>query len=448
MDFIANSEEQRAEMLRTIGVASVDDLFAAVPSELWRPPPAADDGLSESEGMRLFAAAAASNTYATYDSYLGAGAERHHTPAVVARLCSKGEFLTSYTPYQAEASQGMLQVIFEFQSTICALTGLDVANASLYDGAASCAEAATMALRLRPGRHEIVVAETLHPHYRAVVEQYLAATGATVITVPAGSDGGVDADALAARLSDRVAAVLLQSPNFWGIVEAGEPLFARAHAIGALAILCGSPLAMALFANAADQGADIAAGDCQPLGLPLNFGGPYVGYLACREAFVRQMPGRLVGRARDARGRDGFVLTLQAREQHIRREKATSNVCTNQALAAMAALVAAMWYGPHGLEALALTNYQRTAYLRQRLAALPGVTTLGGDRHFNEFVVDFGLPTDVVEAHFRSQDILAGIPLKRWYPHMANSLLVCVTELKERSHLDHYVAVAASLPRS
>ena len=321
MDFISNREEQLQAMLSTLGVERVDQLFAAIPAELKMAPPSKDDGLSEYEGMRLLEALAEKNSFSTLDNYLGAGAYEHHVPALVGAICSKSEFLTAYTPYQAEASQGTLQATFEFQSAICALTGLEVANASLYDGASACAEALLMALRINPERRRLLVGKSLHPHYRAVVEQYLGTHIAQIEEIPYKPDGTVNRELLEAMIDDQTAALLLQSPNFFGVVEELGEIFQRCRSHGAISILCANPLAYGLFRSAGEQGADVAVGDCQPFGIALQYGGPYAGYLACREPFMRQMPGRLVGETVDADGKRGFVLTLQAREQNIRREE-------------------------------------------------------------------------------------------------------------------------------
>ncbi len=445
MDFISNQKEQVEAMLETIGVASVDELFSAIPKQLKLQAPVFDDGLSEGEGMRLMESLAAKNTFPLFDNYLGAGAYEHHVPALVGAVCAKSEFLTAYTPYQAEASQGMLQAIFEFQSVVCALTGLDVANASLYDAATACAEALLMCLRLKKERRKIVVARSLHPHYRAVVEQFLLGHGVTIEWIPFTTTGQSDLSEALRLIDDQTVAVLLQYPNFFGIVDDVAAVSVKAKQCEALTVICANPLIYGLYASAAEVGADIAVGDMQPLGLPLQYGGPYVGYLACRQELVRQMPGRVVGETVDQKGRRGFVLTLQAREQHIRREKATSNICTNQALAALACLVGVLWYGKRGLQLLALTNFQRTAYLKQQLKSLPHVQTLGEAANFNEFAISFGRPLEEVYAHFRAQHIEPGVDLGRYYPELKDYLLVAVTETKDKAMLDRYVAVARAL---
>jgi glycine dehydrogenase subunit 1 len=444
MDFISNKEAQIKLMLEAIGIKEIEDLFSSIPEKIRIPKPSHDDGLCEYEGMRLMEALSAKNTYPQFENYLGAGAYEHHVPALVNAICSKSEFLTSYTPYQAEASQGLLQIIFEYQSAICALTGMDVSNASLYDGASACAEAVLMALRHRSDRSKILISRSFHPHYRSVVEQYLASHEYEIKEIPFTHDGRMDQAAFESILDTSTAAVLLQSPNFFGVVEEIKNFSDSAKKNGALTILCSNPLSYGLFSSAAELGVDIAVGDCQPLGLPLQFGGPYVGYMACKTDLIRQMPGRIVGETVDAKGRRGFVLTLQAREQHIRREKAASNICTNQTLAALASLVTILWYGKQGLKKLALTNFQRAAYLKSKLQRLPSLST-NPVICFNEFVLAFDKPMEHVMTHFRRHGIEPGLDLERYYPELKNHLLVAVTETKSKNQLDHYFATASTL---
>jgi glycine dehydrogenase subunit 1 len=447
MDFISNKKPQILEMLAAIGVANVEELFGDIPANLRCKPPAANDGLSEMEGMQLMESIAAMNTFPYFDNYLGAGAYEHHVPAIVGAICSKSEFLTSYTPYQPEASQGMLQIIFEFQSAVCALTGLDVANASVYDGANSCAEGMLMSLRLNKDRNKIYVAESLHPHYRGVVDQYLGNLvnhhGLEIHTLPFLPNGQIDLSQL--KFDSQTAAVLVQSPNFLGIIEDVKSISAKAKEAGALTVLCANPMSYGLYGSAAENGVDIAVGDTQPFGLPLQFGGPYVGYISCRQELVRQMPGRIVGETVDTEGRRGFVLTLQAREQHIRREKATSNICSNQNLAALASLIAILWYGKQGVGKLALTNFQRASYLRDQLSKVPGISLIGDAPFFNEFVVKFEGPLDSVQDHFREARIEPGLDLGKYFDRLSGCLLVAVTETKSREQMDRYVAVCSEL---
>lgn len=442
MDFISNKDPQIQEMLRVIGVSSIDELFRDVPQKLCLGAPAKDDGLSEYEGLLLMEKLAAQNTYSSFENYLGAGAYEHHVPALIGAICSKSEFLTSYTPYQAEASQGMLQAIFEFQSTICALTGLDVSNASLYDGASACAEALLMSLRLHKDRNKVVVAESLHPHYRAVVQQYLDSHHTDIEWIPFQTDGCLNQQKFKELVDEQTAAVLVAYPNFFGVIDDIKNLSAYAKSKGALTVVCANPMVYGLYASAREIGADIAVGDCQPLGLPLQYGGPYAGYMACREEFVRQLPGRIAGETVDAKGRRGFVLTLQAREQHIRREKATSNICTNQALAALAALIGILWYGKKGLPKLALTNHQRTAYLKAQLEKIPGIQMMGNAAFFNEFAYKLDASIEKIQQVFRAQGIEPGLDLGNYYPQLKGFLLTAVTETKSQEQLDRYVEIA------
>lgn len=441
MDFISNKDCQNEEMLKAMGLSSIGDLFASIPEKLKLAAPEKDDGISEFEGMRLMEKLAAKNSFPSFDNYLGAGSYEHHVPAIVSAICSKSEFLTSYTPYQAEASQGMLQSIFEFQSCICALTGMDAANASLYDGASACAEAVLMALRHRKECNKILISRSLHPHYRLVVEQYVGSHATHIETVPFLEDGSLDFASYKQALDRNTAAVLVQNPNFFGVVEDLFLISAAAKEAGTLTIVCSNPLSYGLLASAAALNADIAVGDCQPFGLSMAYGGPYSGYIACKQDLVRQLPGRIVGETIDTQGRRGFVLTLQAREQHIRREKATSNVCTNQALAALASLVGMLWYGKQGIHELALTNFQRTAYLMEQVKGIPGVSVRDGVPHFNEFVVRFSQPLEQIFKKFRARGIEPGLDLGRYYPEWSGCLLVAVTETKSKQDLDRYVEV-------
>lgn len=445
MDFISNKEPQIEEMLKVLNVKNIEELFEAIPQNLRHPAPAHDDGLSELEGIRLMEELSSSNSFPKFTSYLGAGSYEHHIPALISSICSKSEFLTSYTPYQPEASQGMLQSIFEFQSVICALTKMDVSNASVYDGASACAEAILMALRYHKNRSKILIAESLHPNYLAVVKQYISTHDVQIEMIPFLASGKLDLEFLNAKLSDDTAAVLVQSPNFFGIVEDLKTIAEKAKAKNSLSIASANPLSYALFEAAGALGIDIAVGDCQPLGLPLQFGGPYVGYMACKQQLLRQLPGRIVGQTKDVKGDRGYVLTLQTREQHIRRDKATSNICTNQALAAMASLIALLWYGKIGLQKLALTNFQRATYLKEELKKIPNTTVLTGDPMFNEFAIKFSKSRAHVQAAFRKENIEPGLSIDTYYPSLKNYFLVAVTETKTLADLNRYLKIARQL---
>lgn len=428
MDFVSNKKIQREEMLKEIGVLSFEELLQNIPRSLLLSPPVDEDGLSEYEGFSLIEKISKENLYPELESYLGAGAYQHHIPAIVSTVIGRSEFLTSYTPYQAEASQGLLQAIFEYQTAIVSLTGMEVSNASVYDGASACAEACLMALRHKDGMKKIAISETVHPLYRKVVELYLEGIEAEIDLIPM-KKGITDFH----RLQGEYACILMQSPNFFGYLESIP------KDLETIVILCSNPLSYGLFPSARTQGADIAVGDLQPFGLPLSFGGPYSGYMTCTKEFTRKLPGRIVGRTEDSKGKRGYVLTLQAREQHIRREKATSNICTNQTLTTIAALVTMLWYGPEGMKKWALTNYQRTHYLRKLLPNDPFST---GTDFFNEFPLCFSQPLDLVLKSFRSEGIDPGFPLEQYYPTLKNCLLVNVTELKDKNQLDRFAKIA------
>jgi glycine dehydrogenase subunit 1 len=445
MDFISNKEKQIKEMLEAIGVKDVKELFSSVPENLLCPRSEKEDGLSEMEGIRLMEEIASKNVYPSYDSYLGAGAYEHYVPALVDALCSRSEFLTAYTPYQAEASQGMLQAIFEYQSAVSAMTGMEVANASVYDGSSACAEALLMAMRVKKKAKRIVIAESLHPHYRAVVEQYLSSFPIEIVSIPCDKSGVIDQASADKLINEDTAAVLIQSPNFYGVVDELDSLIAKAKSCGALVVICADLLAYGLYKSAGELGADIAVGDSQSFGLPLQYGGPYAGYMACKKELVRQMPGRIVGKTLDTKGREGYVLTLQAREQHIRREKATSNICSNQNLAALAALFAILWYGKEGVRKLALSNYRRTAYLKRNLGELKGIKILSTAPVFNEFILDFGLEPEKIHRVFNQEKIAPGVDLGKIDPKREGQFLVAVTETKTQEQLDHYISVAKEI---
>lgn len=440
MDFISNKDIQNQKMLEAIGIKSVEELFKAIPGHLFLQAPSTDDGLSEYEGIKLMERLATLNTYPQFQNYLGAGAYEHHVPAIISSITSKAQFLTSYTPYQPEASQGMLQAIFEYQSAVCALTGMDASNASLYDGASACAESVLMALRILKDRKKVVIAESVHPHYLAVVKQYISSHDTVIETLPFGADGNLDNALFSSVIDEETACVLIQVPNFFGTIEDVKQLVDKIRSTRALVIVCANPMAYGLFKSAKELGADIAVGDLQPFGLPLQFGGPYVGYIACKQEFIRQLPGRIVGETKDTNGRRGFVLTLQAREQHIRRDKATSNICSNQALAALACLVGVLWYGKQGVTKLALANYQRANYLKQGFID-QGIEIMNRGTSFNEFTAIFKQPLDEVLAHFRRQGIEPGVDLSRFFPEFDHHLLIAVTETKSKQDLDHYLQI-------
>ncbi|MDI3299485.1 MAG: aminomethyl-transferring glycine dehydrogenase subunit GcvPA [Bacillota bacterium] len=439
MSYIPQGEAERGRMLEALGLRSVEELYAGLPEEArLRRPLDLPGPMSELELERHLRALAARNADASRAvCFLGAGAYDRWVPAVVDSLVSRGEFLTAYTPYQPEVSQGTLQSIFEYQSMICGLTGLEVANASLYDGASALGEALLMAANVT-GRERFLLPATLHPFYREVAEVYARGPRLRLETLP--EAGGRIAAGATERVDDGVAAVVVQQPNFLGLIEDPRPLIEAAHARGALAILVVDPVALGLLASPGELGADIAVGEGQPLGSHLQFGGPYLGFLAARERFVRRMPGRIAGQTRDVDGRVGYVLTLQAREQHIRRERATSNVCTNEALVALAASIYLATLGPAGLREVARQSALKARYLAGELAGLPGVRLPLGGPFFDEFVVEFEREAEGVVGAMLEKGFLAGFPLGRVRPGWERRLLVAVTEKRSRAELDGYVA--------
>ncbi len=441
MSTLSLSEQDRREMLARIGVSSVDKLFCCIPDhvrlrrDLDLPGP-----LSELELVRRMDSLGGRNPASECLSFLGGGAYAHFIPAVVDYLSSRGEFVSPYTPYQPEVSQGTLQAIFEFQTLICQLTGLDVANASLYDGATAAAEAVLTATRVK-NRNRVVVTRTLHPQYRATIRTYTRNLGIEVVEAPFAATGRLDAPALAGLVDERTAAVIVQSPNYFGICEDLRAASDAAHAKGALSVLVVSEaLSLALLEAPGALGVDIATGEAMSFGLPLGFGGPYLGFLAARKEFLRQLPGRLCGRTTDVEGRRGFVLTLSTREQHIRREKATSNICTNQALCALRATMWLEALGKEGVRELARQNVQKAAYAAAVLTAVPGVRRLHAAPVFNEFALAFPKPWPKVDAALRAKGILGGLPLEGDYPEFKNAALICVTELATRPDIDRLAA--------
>lgn len=446
MRYLPNSEGDRQQMLASLGLSSVDDLFQSIPDAVrLNRRLALPRALSEPEIIETFRERAAENAHGAL-RLLGAGAYEHFRPIVVDALISRGEFFTAYTPYQAEISQGTLQSVFEFQSLMCQLTGQEVANASLYDGSTALAEAVMMAIRVT-GRRRVLVARSVHPEYREVLHTYLRGQEIEVVEIPFLEDGRADLAAAASALDDQTAALALQSPNFFGCLEEIPAAAGHAHRHGALLVAAiAETVSLGVVRPPAE--ADIVALEAQPLGLPPSYGGPYVGVIACRQEFVRSMPGRLAGQTTDRDGHRGFVLTLATREQHIRREKATSNICTNQALCALAVTIFLSVYGKEGLRELALQNLAKARYLADRLAKLPGVRLPFSAAFFNEFVIEVESDAARVHRQLLAQKIVAGVPLWRWYPGRKNALLLCVTETVKRSELDRFVSALEEALRS
>jgi glycine dehydrogenase subunit 1 len=435
MNYIPNTETDRQAMLQAVGVESVEALFEGVPAAVRFPkldlPPALSEIEILAELQRLTAQNADANQYAWF---LGAGAYNHFVPSVVTQLQMRNEFYTAYTPYQPEASQGTLQAIFEYQSMVAALTGMEVVNASHYDGATALAEAAMMSLHATQGnRTKIVVSPNVHPQYRTVLRAYLQGTAATL----AGDDN--PANDLAAMLDEKTAGLVVQSPNFFGELEPLAGLAEAVHAAGALLIVHVDPISLGLFKPPGQYGTDIVTGEGHSLGNHLNFGGPYLGLFATTHKLMRKMPGRLVGQTTDTQGRRGFVLTLSTREQHIRREKATSNICTNQGLMALGAAIYLATMGKQGLRQVAELCYHRAHYAAAEIGKLTGYEVLNHRPFFKEFVVRCPRPAVEIVARLTAQKIMPGYALSQEFPKRPNDLLICVTEMNPKTQIDRLV---------
>jgi glycine dehydrogenase subunit 1 len=437
MPFIPVTPAQRDDMLRTLGISSTEELFAEIPGALRFPALNLDPGLSETETLREIAELADLNAGADqYRWFLGAGAYDHFIPAAVGALASRGEFLTAYTPYQAEVSQGTLQVIFEYQSMIAELTGMDVVNAGHYDGASALAEAVLMAVRTAvktTGSRRVLLPADLHPEYRQVLETYLAAAGALTETYT-----GSPAHAAEAGTADGLACLVAAYPGFFGLVPDLAGAAEAVHRRGGLFIVTADPLMLGLFKSPGAFGADIVTAEGQGLGNDLNYGGPFLGVMAVREALTRKLPGRIAGEAWDQKGRRGFVLTLAAREQHIRREKAVSNICSNQGLAALRSCVYLALMGKQGLRRAAELCWHKSHYAAKQIAALPGFSLAPG-LFFKEFTVTLpGNAEEAAEGLYQKR-IVPGLPLSRYFPERPKDLLVCVTEKNTRADIDELV---------
>ncbi|MHB1021546.1 MAG: aminomethyl-transferring glycine dehydrogenase subunit GcvPA [Acidobacteriaceae bacterium] len=443
MRYLPKSPADRKEMLAAIGVQSMDDLFATIPAE-YRLTRDLDvpRQMAESEIIDHFKQAADRNAVG-YASFLGAGAYRHYKPVIIDALVQRGEFLTSYTPYQAEISQGTLQAMFEFQSMICELTGMEIANASMYDGSTGAAEAVMMAVRVT-GRHNVVVARSVHPEYREVLHTYAQHQGLPTEYVDFAHNGRVDLAKLDAAITKDTACVLIQSPNFFGTVEDVQTIADLVHRKGAqLIVSIAEAVSLGIVRPPAE--ADIVSLEAQSFGVAVGFGGPYCGVIACKEKFLRQMPGRLIGETKDKNGKRGYVLTLSTREQHIRREKATSNICTNQALVALIATIYLTVYGKLGLKELAEQNLAKAHYTMATLKQTTGAKLLfNGTPRFHEFVLELPADAEQVNAALLEKKIIGGLPLKKWYPELGNATLWCATELTTREQIDTAAAALQS----
>src|SRR5450432_1865708 len=445
MRYLPKSPSDREAMLRTIGAGSIDDLFSPIPAEyrLQRDLKIPRQ-MAESEIVDWFQQRARENGEG-YTVFLGAGAYNHYRPVIIDSLVSRGEFRTAYTPYQAEISQGTLQAIFEFQTMICELTGMEVANASMYDGSTAAAEAVMMAVRLT-GRRSVTVARSVHPEYREVLETYAFHQGMPLATVPFTEDGRVDVGELENAITSDTACVLIQSPNFFGTIEDVEAVAEIAHRKGTMLVVSIAE-AVSLGIVEPPRSADVIAMEAQSFGVPLGFGGPYCGVIATREKYVRQMPGRLVGQTTDRSGKRGFVLTLATREQHIRREKATSNICTNQALIALMVNIFMNVYGKVGLKELAKQNLAKAAYAAGQFAK-HGKILFDDAPRFNDFVVQTSEDPQYINARLLGHKIVGGLPLKKFYPELGSASLWCCTELSTRTVIDTAAGFLAESERS
>ena len=429
--YVPSTTAERADMLAQLGLTSEEDLFSVIPAGVRLKQLDLPEGLSELELRETMEAAAARNTrFSTL--FRGAGAYRHYIPAMVKSVAANETFLTAYTPYQAEISQGVLQAIFEYQTMICQLTGMEVSNASVYDGATAAAEAIVMCQERR--RSRAVVSGAVHPDVLAVITTYCASHQIPLTVLPA--DGGVtDPAALAQVLGEDAACVYIQTPNYYGLLEDADALVAAAHAAGAKAILGVNPIALGLLKTPGACGADIAVGEGQPLGLPLGFGGPYLGFMACTKALMRKLPGRIVGQTSDSRGDRAFVLTLQAREQHIRREKASASICSNEALCALTASVYLAAMGPQGIAQAAEQCLSKAHYAAQKITEVPGFRLVYGKPFFHEFVTTCPVPAETLNHALAEHGMLGPLPLE------GNRLLWCVTEVVSKARIDEMAAL-------
>ena len=435
MPYIPHTNEDREAMLAAVGVSSLEELFAAVPEHVRFPELDLPLALSELGARWELESLAEENlTTAEAPCFLGAGAYNHFVPAVVDAVLSRSEFYTAYTPYQPEISQGTLQAIFEYQTMICALTGMEVSNASHYGGATAAAEAVITAINVhRLKRRQVVISPFVHPEYRAVVRTYTQGMGLTIV----GDDGAAD---LMGLLNDDTACLIVQYPDFLGRIEDLSDLAEAAHAVGALLVVVADPIALGLLKPPGEFGADIVVGDGQGMGAGLNFGGPYLGFFATRKRYARKMAGRIVGQTVDAEGKRGFVLTLSTREQHIRRERATSNICSNQSLVALAAAVYMAALGKSGMRQVAELCYHKAHYAQQRIGEINGFSPLDDEPFFDEFAVHCPKPVQEINDYLLEEwGIIGGYDLGRDYPHLQDHMLLCVTEMNPRQEIDALV---------
>jgi glycine dehydrogenase subunit 1 len=435
MNFLPNTDKDRAAMLKTIGVASIEDLFSDIPPALrFKGQLDVPEAVSEWEILKLMKGLASKDVAARYANFIGAGAYDHYVPSVVHYVLARSEFYTAYTPYQPEVSQAVLQSIFEYQTMICELTGMDAGNASMYDGPSAVAESVTIASGLTR-RKKALVSRTVHPETRVVTRTYAAGHEIDALEVPM-ENGVTSLSGLEKMLSQDVACLVIQEPNFLGNIEPVDEISEKVRAAGATLIVQANPISLGLLRTPAEYGAEIVVGEGQVLGNPMGFGGPYLGVLAVKDKYLRRMPGRLVGMTNDNRGQRGFVLTLQTREQHIRREKATSNICSNEALNALAATVYLSWLGKQGVKDLAGHCLKKAHYLADGISHLKGYSLAWKTPFFNEFAVKCPLEPEKVVKSLVGKKMLAGYPLGRAYPELKDCLLVAVTEKRTKKEMD------------
>ena len=434
-DFLANTEQNVKEMLAAIGARSIDDLFSDIQPH--QKPRSFDLPLGKSEFEVLQHLKNLAEKNATkLICFVGAGYYDHYIPSVVDHLASRSEFTTAYTPYQPECSQGTLTAIFEYQSVICRLTGMEIANASLYDGGTALYEALMMARRIT-GRNRVLVDNAVSPIYRTIIDTYTKNLDIEFIGIPV-AHGQTDRATLKKELNEKVACIILQNPNFFGAIDDHSDIAQQAHNAGALVIASAYPIALGLLKTPGEMGIDIVTGEGQSLGLPLSFGGPYLGFMATKKEFARKMPGRIVGETQDAKGRRGYVLTLQAREQHIRREKATSNICSNEALCALRALIYLTAIGKEGLREVARLNYEKAEFAKNLLSKIKGVTVKQSSPTFNEFTVVLPKEPAEIIARMIEKGFAAGFSLSRYYNDMKNYMLIAVTEKRTKEEIVRY----------
>ncbi len=446
MSYISLSDNDLKEMLAAIGITSIKELFSSIPADIKLNKDLNVPGpLTETEVMAYFENLANKNSSPDILSFLGAGAYSHVIPSVVDYLSQRGEFVSPYTPYQPEVSQGTLQTIFEFQTLICQLTGLDIANASLYDGASGAAEAVLMAHRLR-SKPKVLVAKSLHPQYRETIQTYVNNLHLDIEELGYDESGCIDQEKLKDSMDEKTSSVVFQSPNFFGVIEDIRKISETAHQHGALSTaVIAEPVSLGILEAPGSLGADIVTGEAQSFGIPLSFGGPYLGFMSCRKEFIRQFPGRIAGETHDVEGKRGYVLTLSTREQHIRREQATSNICTNQALCALRATIFLETLGQDGFKELAWQNLQKAHYAKEQLSQIKGISLKFSGNVFNEFVCEFSKLWIDIEAVLLEKKIIIGYGLESEFPELKNCAVICVTETHKKEDIDRLAKVLSEI---